>query len=882
MTTSPAAASPRQAGAQWVRCALQVNPYAYHEVNSPASLPTGGEDVYIAGMVKALLAANVELVGITDHWRAERSETLREACTAAGITVLPGFEATASEGVHVLVLFDPGTDIAVLNQRIAECGVPYNEGQSEPCDLTTLQLLRRVRSWEAVAIPAHVTGRSGLLTTLSGLTRVKALTSPDLFAVAVAAGPDAGQRGMLEGSTPEYRRDQQLAVLQAADVNGPADLERPEATCWVRLSSMSAAGLGRAVRSPETRVRLDSPAEDWHPRLLELSVDGGFLDGLRLPLNDELNVLIGGRGAGKSTVLECIRFALDVRGLTKRGQDQHDAVIEHVLGTATKVTLTVECGHPTPGQFRIERTQGGPSRVLDATGLQQSSRPIDVFPGIEIYGQRELADVADDKTRQAALLRSLLDQYSAPSPTDLDRPLRLNRESLDRIDQEVAALDETLAGIPAVQERLERLGGAGVAARLTLQSDLDKQDRVLRTATERADEVRSGLTVLTEMADVDATFASPAALAELPDRAVLAALQPALDSLAVALEAARTLASSALTEYETAVATTEGQLSTATAERRAAVNAQLRTLSGEGINGREFLELERRVATSHGVRQSRERFVRERDELDARRRQLVASKEDATGQDARRLQGKAREVTGRLHGLLQIDVAARADVAAITTAVDQHTRGRMAEVKNAVESLSITGLQLADAGRKGQSALEALLGTRGAAVTTLANAGEPLWRALEEIPRVIHPTIELNVGTQENQEWREISHLSAGQKATAMLILLLHHGNGPLLIDQPEDDLDNAFVSAQIVPRLRSAKARRQFVLCTHNANIPVLGDADLVAALSVTRDAGRTHAVLPDNHLGSLDTARVQELVEDLLEGGKTAFETRRYRYGF
>jgi PHP family Zn ribbon phosphoesterase len=882
MTTSPAAEAPRRAGAQWVRCALQVNPYAYHEVNSPASIPGGGEDTYNASLVAALLAAKIELVGITDHWRAERSETLREACTAAGITVLPGFEATASEGVHVLVLFDPGTDVAILNQRIAECRVPYNQGQSEPCDLTTTQLLTRVRSWGAVAIPAHVTGRSGLLTTLSGLTRVKALTSPDLFAVAIAAEPDPSQWHMLKGTAAEYRREQELAVLLAADVNSPADLGRPEATCWVRLSSMSAAGLGRAVRSPETRVRLDSPAEDRHPRLLELSVDGGFLDGLRLPLNDELNVLIGGRGAGKSTVLECIRFALDVPALTKRGQDQHDAVIDHVLGTATKVTLTVECGHPTPGQFHIERTQGGPSRVLDAAGQQQSSRPIDVIPGIEIYGQRELADVADDKTRQAALLRSLLDQYSAPSPTDLDRPLRLNRESLDRIDQEIAALDDTLAGIPAVQERLERLGGAGVAARLTLQSDLDSQDRVLRTSTERADEVRSGLAVLAEMAAVDRAFASPAALAELPDRAVLAVLQPALDSLAAALETARTLATSALTEYETVVETVQGQLATVTAERRAAVNAQLRTLSGEGINGREFLDLERRVAASYSVRQNRERLLRERDELNARRRQLVASKEDATGQDARRLQGKAREVTGRLHGLLQIDVAARADVRSITNAVDQHTRGRMAEVKNAIETLSITGLQLAEAGRKGLTVLETLLNTRGAAVTTLANAGEPLWRALEEIPRIIDPTIELNVGTPENQEWREISHLSAGQKATAMLILLLHHGEGPLLIDQPEDDLDNAFVSAQIVPRLRNAKSRRQFILCTHNANIPVLGDADLVAALTVTRDAERTHAVLPDDHLGSLDTARVQDLVEDLLEGGRTAFETRRYRYGF
>lgn len=882
MSSSSPDVPARQAGAQWVRCALQVNPYAYHEVNRASSLPQGGEDAYIAAMVSALAQADVRLIGITDHWRAERSETLREACTAVGITVLPGFEATTSEGVHVLVLFDPDTEVAEVNRRIAECGVSFTEGRSTLCQFTAKDFFARVRSWDALAIPAHVTGPSGLLTNLSGTARARALTSSDLFAVAIAGEPDASQQDMLGGSVSEYHREQPLAVLWAADVNGPGDLQRPASTCWVRLSSMSAAGLGRAVRSPETRVRRTSPIVERHPRLLELVVEGGFLDGLHLPLNDELNVLIGGRGAGKSTVLECIRFVLELPALTTRGQSQHDEVVERVLGTATKVTLLVECGHPTPGRFRIERTQGSSSVVRDASGQQQASHPADVLRGVKIYGQRELADVADDKAQQTALLRSLLDRDHVPAPVERGRPLRLNRDALARIDQEVNALDEGLAQLPATQERLDRLGGAGVAARLAQQSDLEKQDRLVATAVERADETRDALTLLSDMADVDAAFASATSLADLPDRDVLAGLQPALEALAEALRVARDSAATALGTYVAAVEAVRAQLTSATAERRAAVNAQLRALSNEGINGREYLDLERRMANGRNLRQSRDRFVREHEELETLRRELVAEQVDATAQDARRLQGKARQVTGRLTGLLRITVAAGADTAALTRVVDRHTRGRKVEVRNAIESRRITGPQLAEAGRQGVFALEALIGAPGAAVTSLATAGEPLWRELEEIPQIVNPTIELNVGTQESVEWREISHLSAGQKATAMLILLLHHGEGPLLIDQPEDDLDNAFVSAQIVPRLRQAKSGRQFVLCTHNANIPVLGDADLVAALTVARGADVMHAILPDDHLGSLDTPRVQELVEDLLEGGRTAFETRRYRYGF
>lgn len=81
---------------------------------------------------------------------------------------------------------------------------------------------------------------------------------------------------------------------------------------------------------------------------------------------------------------------------------------------------------------------------------------------------------------------------------------------------------------------------------------------------------------------------------------------------------------------------------------------------------------------------------------------------------------------------------------------------------------------------------------------------------------------------------------------------------------------------------MREEKRRRQFVFATHNANIPVLGDAELIAALSASGEAGRGHAEIPEECEGSIDSARVRELVEEILEGGREAFEMRRLKYGF
>ena len=110
-------------------------------------------------------------------------------------------------------------------------------------------------------------------------------------------------------------------------------------------------------------------------------------------------------------------------------------------------------------------------------------------------------------------------------------------------------------------------------------------------------------------------------------------------------------------------------------------------------------------------------------------------------------------------------------------------------------------------------------------------------------------------------------------------MLLLLESDAPLVVDQPEDDLDNRFITEGVVPKMREEKRRRQFIFATHNANIPVLGDAELILGLAAF---GEAKAGIPVEHMGSIDNEKVRELVEDILEGGKESFEMRRLKYGF
>jgi hypothetical protein len=132
--------------------------------------------------------------------------------------------------------------------------------------------------------------------------------------------------------------------------------------------------------------------------------------------------------------------------------------------------------------------------------------------------------------------------------------------------------------------------------------------------------------------------------------------------------------------------------------------------------------------------------------------------------------------------------------------------------------------------------------------------------------------IELNVSTSGRPNFKDASDLSRGQKCTALLPILLARRDNPLVIDQPEDNLDNHFIFETVVNAVQRLKKRRQMIFITHNANIPVLAEAELVLVMN---SDGRVGVV---EKSGTVDECREQ--IIDLLEGGRKAFELRSKRY--
>ncbi|MEF2095144.1 PHP domain-containing protein [Bacillus sp. CFBP9009] len=142
--------------------------------------------------------------------------------------------------------------------------------------------------------------------------------------------------------------------------------------------------------------------------------------------------------------------------------------------------------------------------------------------------------------------------------------------------------------------------------------------------------------------------------------------------------------------------------------------------------------------------------------------------------------------------------------------------------------------------------------------------------------RLLYPEDKIEVQYKANDAsgFKSISNASAGQKTSAILTFLLSYGTSPLLLDQPEDDLDNQLIYELIVDRLANSKNKRQIIAVTHNANIPVNGDSEWVIAMN---SESKDIEVLCE---GSIEDQRIKDVICNIMEGGREAFKLRAKRY--
>ena len=889
-TGSERLASPERlpSGARFYRCALQINPFLYLErYHKPSKFDS--EAHYNASIVQACREAGIEVVAVTDHYRVDTSRALVRACRKAGLFAFDGFEAVTKDGVHFLCLFDPAKD-ENLERFIGECGIHDSSELSPPGSLDSTELLAKARKWGAVTIAAHVASKGGLLKTLGGQVRMNVWTSPDLLACAlpgaIAEAP-LGFKSILENSDPQYKRAPPVAVVNASDVNGPADLEKDSASCFIKMSEVSVEALRQAFLDPQSRIRLHSdPPPEPHAELVAAAWEGGFLDGVSIRFNGNLNALIGGRGAGKSTVIESIRYALGLDPLGDEARKMHEETVRHVLKPGTKVSLLVRSHRPSEARYAIERTVPNPPVVRDEAGNLLAMAPRDLMPGVQVFGQHEISELTGSPERLTTFIerRAGRDAPLSARKAEIRLALEKSRRRIVETWREIEELTTRLDALPGLEETQKRFREAGLEERFRERSLLVREERLFSILDERLEPFRALLEALDEELPIDAAFVSARALASLPNADILRETDDVLQTLGARLGEGRAGFAAALIEADAAIADIRERWD----ERRGAIESAyeklLRDHHKSGIDGAEFIELRKQLEYLRPLKDRLEHLRKDVETHEAHRRDLVSDWEDIKAREYRALATAAKEINGKLRQQVKVEVRMAGDRKPLENLLRTDVGGNLAAALERLRKSDPLSLpELARHCREGKDALISKYGLPPVAAERIAVAGPDLHMRIEEVELSATTHIELNTAPEGKPEtWRALEALSRGQKATAVLLLLLLDAEAPLAIDQPEDDLDNRFITERVVPIMRREKRRRQFVFSTHNANIPVLGDAELILGLAASGEAGGGHAKIAHEHMGSIDSETVRVLVEETLEGGKDAFEMRRSKYGF
>jgi DNA repair ATPase RecN len=885
-------------GAVFHRCALQVNPHHYGATFRGQRTEMTGA-AYAQSIVDKAVGLGVTVLAITDHNDVSGVSLFRAAADARGVHVFPGFEICSNEGVHVLCIYPRETGDDRLGRYLGEFGITNPAPSSDLSNRTFTEILKKVREQGGVGIAAHVSNDNGLFKVLSGKARIQAWQSEDLMAIQIPGLVEDlphDVRQIVENRNSDYRREHvaeerlAVAVVNAKDVVKPDDIEDRSATCWIKMSEVSIDGLRQAFLDPGSRIRLNPKQgklePEQHAELVALAWEGGFLDGMGIHFNPNLNVLVGGRGAGKSTVIETIRTVLGLDPIGDEARKAHEGIVRHVLRSGTKISLLVRAHRPAVREYRIERTIPNPPIVRDENGNVSNLAPQNVLPRAEVYGQHEISELTKSREKLTRLLDRFVDRDDslARRKASLRRDLEKGRRALLDTREEIKQIDERLAALPGLEETLKRFQDAGLEERLREQSLLVREEGVLGAIPERLAPFRDVLEKLKRELPIDRAFLSTKALDDLPGKEILARANQVFADLERDLTRIRDELEQVLASAEHGIEDVRSAWDLRKQQVLATYENILRELQKSRVDGEEFMRLRRRIEELRPLRERLALLQRLESEHTDRRRALLVEWEEVKGEEFRALDRAAKRVSGRLRDRVQVEVTAAGDREPLFKVLREDIGGRMSEAIESlrgVPALSLT--HLVEVCRSGAEAITKAYRITPAQADRLAKAEAEVLMRIEELD--LPPTTAVRLNTApvgEPPAWQTLEELSTGQKATAVLLLLLLESDAPLIVDQPEDDLDNRFITEGVVPRMREEKQRRQFIFSTHNANIPVLGDAELILGLSPSGEANGGRARIAPEHIGSIDSQSVRELVEEILEGGREAFETRRRKYGF
>ena len=849
-------------------------------------------------IVQVAIDRDLAGIAITDHNTAGWVDEIIDAVDGKPLAVFPGVEITCTGGkrnIHMVALFDifkRAKDIeAVLN--LLEIA-PEDYGKQEALtNKTPLEVIHIIHGKQGIAILAHANSDSGVLCDMKGQARTRVIQHRRLLAVEATDFRDEARKekrnrvvDLLDGNDPTYER--KLAVYQASDNlcpdgSGQHCLEGIGSRCaYFKLEEVNLEGLRQCFIDPDVRIRQDFEFTSLScPYIRRVSITSGFLDGQTLQFHPGLTSILGAKGAGKSLLVEFVRFALNQEPMQRSIAEDHQAKLRERLGEygVVEVTFVDETGKESV----VSRTY----RELDESPYDEtvSYDPAQVFP-VLFLSQNEIIKIAEDEQAQLEFIDQFFDFRAHKSrinslERELERldnqmaeALRANSEfdelstKIATLDVEIQRLDEALQH--PVFEKYRQLE----LKEKSLSDQISHLSSMINSVEEARRQIRDTLTP-----DIPEPLVRDPALLRNRDLIVKARemLEERFSSLIEELRDRqkraeqehsgwRSMYVDGKKEYDDYVQAMGSDYRGLALNRERAMR-QMEELRGAQEAARKKKEQlsdinKGREALLDSLHSEYEEYTRERQE------KCAAFQTDSHGRLTLRILGSSNveEFRNRLLGLKRGSYLREEEIDGICLSI------RPRDFVLSLLRYDATGktLHLEERAKEGGIDLDRMK-TLADFLLNVIPYEELLALQYRAHPQD-RPEILYNIG---EGDFQPLARVSVGQKCTAMLIMALSDGIMPIVIDQPEDSLDIRSIWDDMCLKLRVGKESRQFIFSTHNSSLAVASDTDCYLIMEGTASGGRVV------HVGSMDHQPVGGEVLKYLEGGPTTYDLKFAKYG-
>lgn len=905
--------------------------------HTPASLDYKGDKAITPRKwLQDYLDKGIQCIVVTDHntggWIDKLKAELaalkqQDDATWGAVTLFPGMELSCNGGVHLKVILDPtkGTsDIDAIRGSVGYSGTP---GDSDGVTSHSVeQVIRAIQSAGGVACAAHVDQPKGLLISLNDHNTLQTIFK--LLDAVEVIDPAAS---CLQAHTAALA---DMAFVLGSDSHQSNDIGR--GFTWVKMSTPSIEGLKLALLDPESAVRRSDqyanyPQQLGHPKIKSITVEKLRLrqkDPLTIHFNPSYNALIGGRGSGKSTILECLRLGLARENelLTGRSDGALRQSFENFKKEKTgrnqpgmmlhdsRITVEVSKGQgDLEERFEYRWAKGADAKFAVSVrrwddGAWQATQLAEEparnnFP-VKLFSQKQILALADNPQH----LIQYIDDVLGGGKDTWAQGFDTKREALNVARKRVRVLETNIAQKPTIElqykeasRKAKVFASSNFGDALKAYQRAGKQQRAVDGYFKQlGEDVQSLQTSAAEVENLKSLSLSDFEATTPAEQAEKQATVALTQKLSVNFDKITSLVTNMQTDLAAAkvASGTSGwhQENKLHLDEYARIVAELKA---QGITNAE--DASQAVALEERLKKQLDQFNAISTDLEQARKAVVDA-QAALHQERQMLtvlrQNFLDQVLVNVPAL-KITLNTMADADAGATSLREilriETEGTFAKeiygetdddppkpcgmVWDLVNPALVSPVpeRLQEIKQSLEEMNEQVLNTKlhGKFVKKLKDMKPDVASVVFDELAAWFPedAVDLQYKRDESSSFQSLQQASAGQKTAAILSFLLAHGSEPLLMDQPEDDLDNALVSQLVVTQLRKNKNRRQLIVITHNANIVVNGDAELVMPMEFV--GGQ----IVNNTAGGLQERAVREKVCEIMEGGEKAFEQRYKR---